>query len=68
MKNISNKKTKLNFREQKKRKQLRKEMETAYDFTVAIIKSEPKDDYPKYPVADPLSTLPERMVLNLIFI
>ena len=43
-------------------------METAYDFTVAIIKSEPKDDYPKYPVADPLSTLPERMVLNLIFI
>ena len=41
-------------------------METTYDFTVAIIKSEPKDDYPKYPVADPLCTLPERMVSNLL--
>lgn len=35
-------------------------METTYDFTVALIKSEPKDDYPKFPVADPLCTLPER--------
>ena len=43
-------------------------METTYDFTVAIIKSEPKDDYPKYSLADPLCTLPERMVSNLILI
>ena len=42
-------------------------METTYDFTVAIIKSEPKDDYPKYSLADPLCTLPERMVSNLTF-
>ena len=35
-------------------------METTYDFTVALIKSEPTDDYPKYPVSDPLCTLPER--------
>ena len=41
-------------------------METTYDFTVALIKSEPKDDYPKFPVADPLCTLPERMVSNFI--
>ena len=43
-------------------------METTYDFTVALIKSEPKDDYPKYQLADPLCTLPERMVSNLILI
>ena len=43
-------------------------METTYDFTVAIIKSEPKDDYPKYQLADSLCTLPERMVSNLILI
>ena len=35
-------------------------METTYDFAVALIKSEPSDDYPSYPVADPLCTLPER--------
>ena len=43
-------------------------METTYDFTVAIIKSEPKDDYPKYQLADPLCTLSGRMVSYLILI
>ena len=43
-------------------------METTYDFTVAVIKSEPEDDYPKYPVGNPLCTLPEKMVSNLIVI